>query len=88
MKARVPLNNSALEVRESWADDLRTIGSRGAQCRNESCARRPRHPEAPYGPGPGRGSKDQQTLEGLAALNKAEIERWWPVMKAAGLKPG
>jgi tripartite-type tricarboxylate transporter receptor subunit TctC len=32
-------------------------------------------------------SKDQQTPEGLAAFNKAEIEKWWPIMKAAGIKP-
>lgn len=30
---------------------------------------------------------DQQTPEGLAAYQKAEIERWWPVIKAAGIKP-
>jgi tripartite-type tricarboxylate transporter receptor subunit TctC len=31
-------------------------------------------------------SKDQQTPEGLAAFHKAEIEKWWPIMKAAGIK--
>ena len=30
---------------------------------------------------------DQQTPEGLAALQKAEIEKWWPIIKAAGIKP-
>src|SRR5262245_15736868 len=29
---------------------------------------------------------DQQTPEALAALQKAEIEKWWPVIKAAGIK--
>ena len=31
--------------------------------------------------------KDQQTPEGLAAFNKGEIDKWWPIMKAAGIKP-
>jgi tripartite-type tricarboxylate transporter receptor subunit TctC len=29
---------------------------------------------------------DQLTPEALAALQKAEIDRWWPLMKAAGIK--
>lgn len=28
---------------------------------------------------------DKQTPEGLAAIQKAEIERWWPIIKAAGI---
>jgi tripartite-type tricarboxylate transporter receptor subunit TctC len=28
----------------------------------------------------------QQTPEGLAAYHKAEIEKWWPILKAAGIK--
>jgi tripartite-type tricarboxylate transporter receptor subunit TctC len=31
-------------------------------------------------------SREQQTPEGLAAYHKAEIEKWWPIMKAAGIK--
>jgi tripartite-type tricarboxylate transporter receptor subunit TctC len=30
--------------------------------------------------------REQQTPEALAAFHKAEIARWWPVIKAAGLK--
>jgi len=30
-------------------------------------------------------SREQQTPEGLAALQKAEIEKWWPIIKAAGI---
>jgi tripartite-type tricarboxylate transporter receptor subunit TctC len=30
--------------------------------------------------------KDQLTPEALAAYQKAEIEKWWPIVKAAGLK--
>ncbi len=31
-------------------------------------------------------SREQQTPEGLAAYHKAEIEKWWPIIRAAGLK--
>jgi tripartite-type tricarboxylate transporter receptor subunit TctC len=30
-------------------------------------------------------SREQQAPEGLAAFHKAEIEKWWPIIKAAGL---
>ena len=30
--------------------------------------------------------RDQQTPEALAAHHKAEIDKWWPIIKAAGLK--
>jgi tripartite-type tricarboxylate transporter receptor subunit TctC len=30
---------------------------------------------------------DQQTPEALRALQKAEIEKWWPIIKAANIKP-
>ena len=29
---------------------------------------------------------EQQTPEGLGAHHKAEIEKWWPIIKAAGIK--
>jgi tripartite-type tricarboxylate transporter receptor subunit TctC len=32
-------------------------------------------------------SRGQQTPEGFAALQKADIEQWWPIIKAAGIKP-
>ena len=32
-------------------------------------------------------SREQQTPEGLAAYHKAEIEKWWPIIKAAGITP-
>jgi tripartite-type tricarboxylate transporter receptor subunit TctC len=31
--------------------------------------------------------RDQQTPEALAAFHKSEIEKWWPLVKAAGIKP-
>src|SRR6202521_5203979 len=31
-------------------------------------------------------SREQQTPEGLAAFQKAEIEKWWPIIKAANIK--
>jgi hypothetical protein len=30
--------------------------------------------------------RDQQNPQALAALQKAEIEKWWPIIKAAGIK--
>jgi hypothetical protein len=32
-------------------------------------------------------SPEQQMPEGLAAIQKADIEQWWPIIKAAGIKP-
>jgi tripartite-type tricarboxylate transporter receptor subunit TctC len=29
---------------------------------------------------------DQRTPEALAAFHKSEIEKWWPILKAAGIK--
>jgi tripartite-type tricarboxylate transporter receptor subunit TctC len=31
-------------------------------------------------------TREQQTPEALGAYHKAEIEKWWPIIKAAGLK--
>jgi len=30
--------------------------------------------------------RDQQTAEALGAYHKAEIEKWWPIIKAANVK--
>jgi len=30
--------------------------------------------------------RDKQTPEGLAAQQKTEIEKWWPIIKAAGIR--
>jgi hypothetical protein len=29
---------------------------------------------------------EQQTPGALAAFHKAEVEKWWPIIKAAGIK--
>jgi tripartite-type tricarboxylate transporter receptor subunit TctC len=31
--------------------------------------------------------REQQTPEALAAFHKAEVEKWWPLIRAAGIKP-
>jgi len=30
--------------------------------------------------------REQQTPTALAAKQKAEVEKWWPIIKAAGIK--
>jgi tripartite-type tricarboxylate transporter receptor subunit TctC len=30
--------------------------------------------------------REQQTPEALSALHRAEIEKWWPIIRAAGIK--
>ena len=30
--------------------------------------------------------REQRTPEALGAHHKAEIEKWWPIIKAAGIK--
>jgi hypothetical protein len=30
--------------------------------------------------------REQQTPEALATFQKAEIEKWWPIIKAANIK--
>ena len=32
-------------------------------------------------------ARDQQSPEALAAFHKAETEKWWPIIKAANIKP-
>ena len=31
-------------------------------------------------------TREEQTPQGLAAFHKAEIDKWWPLIKAAGIK--
>ena len=31
-------------------------------------------------------TREEQTPEGLAAFHKAEIEKWWPIIKDANVK--
>jgi hypothetical protein len=30
--------------------------------------------------------RDQQTPEALGVIQKADIDKWWPIVKAAGIK--
>ena len=32
-------------------------------------------------------SREQQAPEGLTAFHKAEVEKWWPIINAAGITP-
>ena len=32
-------------------------------------------------------ARDQQTPQALAAWHKAEVDKWWPIIKKAGIKP-
>jgi hypothetical protein len=32
-------------------------------------------------------SQDLRTPEGVRAFQKAEVEKWWPIINAAGIKP-
>ena len=34
----------------------------------------------------GAAAREQQTPEALGAYQKAEIDKWWPIIKAAGIK--
>ena len=31
-------------------------------------------------------SREQQTPQGLADFHKAEVDKWWPILKAANIK--
>ena len=31
--------------------------------------------------------REKQTPEALAAIQRAEIKKWWPIIEAAGIKP-
>jgi tripartite-type tricarboxylate transporter receptor subunit TctC len=32
-------------------------------------------------------AREKQTPESLAAIQRAEIKKWWPIIEAAGIKP-
>jgi tripartite-type tricarboxylate transporter receptor subunit TctC len=32
-------------------------------------------------------TREKQTPESLAAIQQAEIKKWWPIIEAAGIKP-
>jgi len=31
--------------------------------------------------------REQQTPQALGAFHRSEIDKWWPIIKAAGIKP-
>ena len=58
---------------------------RQTQRRDSGGAGRSGDPEAFTELGLDVAPRAQQTPEGLAAFQKAEIEKWWPIIKAAGI---
>ena len=32
-------------------------------------------------------AREKQTPEALAAIQRAEIKKWWPIIEAAGIQP-
>jgi hypothetical protein len=45
-----------------------------------------RRTSSPYRAAPSSIPRDQQTPEALAAYQKAEIEKWWSIIKEFGIK--
>ena len=61
-------------------------GRRQAQCRDRGGVGRSGGARAARRSRAGDSPREQQTPEALAACQKAEIEKWWPIIKAAGIK--
>ena len=59
---------------------------RQAQCRDGRRFRRRHSAPAAADLGQEILPREQQTPEALGAYHKAEIEKWWPIIKAAGIK--
>ena len=59
---------------------------RQAQCRGRDALADPAVRRRIADQGMGIAPPEQQTPEGLRAIHRAEIEKWWPIIKAAGIK--
>ena len=59
---------------------------RQAQCRIVGALADPTVQQRLSGQGHDVWPREQQTPEALAAYHKAETERWWPIVRASGLK--
>ena len=71
-----------------WAPKGTPKNRRPAQRRGGRCAGRSGDPQEAGRPELRVGPREEQTPEYLAAFHKAEIEKWWPIIKAAGIKGG
>jgi tripartite-type tricarboxylate transporter receptor subunit TctC len=62
-------------------DVVRAIGAAAVAAMNDPQVRQKLDSQAFVTP-----PADQQTAQALAELQRAEIAKWWPVIKAAGIK--
>ena len=94
VRARHPDGGRGRCARRLYLDLVRPVGAEGhagrgdreAQRRGAGSARRSRGGEAAHRSGPGNPAPDQQTPAALSALLKAEMEKWGPIIKGAGIK--
>ena len=73
-------------VRPVGAEGYAEGDRRQAQCRGGGCVERSGRAQAVREPGLADAAEGQLTPEALGAWQKAEIAKWWPMIKAANVK--
>ena len=72
-----------------WAPKGTPIGyHRATKFRGAVGLGRPQGTAALYRPGPSDSATRPADFGALGKLQKAAIEKWWPIIKAAGIKAG